>query len=256
MALNKDSVLGTMVFVISLSLVCSFMITGTAEVLKERKLVKKRNELQQIVLSAAGVDSNAGNFQTLFADRVKPKLLTLETGELSEQENILDFDERMAAINPETSTKPKKDLAKIKRRANQVRVFEVYDESGKLSRLVLPIYGKGLWSILYGYVAIEPDFNTVGSITFYEHGETPGIADFVTDPDWLGKWQGKQVFDSKGKVAIKVIKGGAKEGDVHGVDGVSGATRTGVGIQKAVHFWFGPEGYQPYLNQLASAGGQ
>ncbi|MDP5146887.1 Na(+)-translocating NADH-quinone reductase subunit C [Shewanella sp. ULN5] len=251
MAFKKDSVMGTMVFIISLSLVCSFMITGTAEILKERKLVKKRDEVQQFVLKAAGVESNSSDFRELFTSRVQPKLVDLESGQFIEHENILDFDGRMAAINPETSRKPKKDTAKIKSRADQVRIFEVFDDQGELTSIVMPIYGKGLWSMIYGYLAVEPDLNTIKNIVFYEHGETPGIADFVTDPEWNALWQGKKLFDEKGKIAIKVVKGGAKAGDVHGVDGVSGATRTGVGIQKAVEFWFGVEGYQNFLHTFA-----
>ncbi|WP_394130552.1 Na(+)-translocating NADH-quinone reductase subunit C [Shewanella maritima] len=255
MAIKKDSVLGTMLFIICLSLVCSFMITGTAEVLKERKLVKQRDEVQRFVLRSAGIEVT-DDFRETFAQRIKPKLLELDTGKLSDRDAILDFDERMAAINPDTSMQPEKDLAKIGRRANQVRIYQVFDENNQLSTLVLPVYGKGLWSIIYGYVAVEMDLNTIKNITFYEHGETPGIADFVTDSSWLSLWQGKQLFDDKGKLAIKVVKGGADAGDIHGVDGVSGATRTGVGIQRAVHFWFGEEGYQTFFSQLATTGGQ
>ncbi|QIR15574.1 Na(+)-translocating NADH-quinone reductase subunit C [Shewanella aestuarii] len=251
MAFKKDSVMGTMVFIISLSLVCSFMITGTAEILKERKLVKKRDEVQQFVLKAADIAIDT-DFREVFAARVQPKIVNIESGEFVEQENILDFDERMAAINPDTSRKPKKDTAKIKTRADIVRIFEVFDESGKLTSVVMPIYGKGLWSMIYGYLAVEPDLNTIKNIVFYEHGETPGIADFVTDPEWNALWQGKKLFDEQGKIAIKVVKGGAKAGDIHGIDGVSGATRTGLGIQKAVEFWFGVEGYQTFLNRFAA----
>ncbi|MCL1141224.1 Na(+)-translocating NADH-quinone reductase subunit C [Shewanella gaetbuli] len=253
MAFKKDSVMGTMVFIIILSLVCSFMITGTAEILKERKLVKKRDEVQQFVLKAASIDYDTSNFREIFSNRVTPRLVNLESGEFVEQENILDFDERMAAINPETSSKPKKDIAKIKTRADNIRMFEVRDENGQLSSLVMPVYGKGLWSMIYGYLAVEPDLNTINNIVFYEHGETPGIADFVTEPEWNALWKGKQLFDDKGNVAIKVVKGGAKAGDIHGVDGVSGATRTGLGIQKAVVFWFGAEGYQTFLTHYAKA---
>ncbi|WP_445776910.1 Na(+)-translocating NADH-quinone reductase subunit C [Shewanella sp.] len=254
MAFKKDTVTGTMIFIIVLSLICSFMITGTAEILKERKLAKKRDEVKQFVLKAAGIDISQGDFSDLFAQRVKPKMVNLASGQVTEKDNLLDYDERMAAINPETSTKPKKDIAKIKTMATNMRIFEVYDTQGQLSSIVMPIYGKGLWSIIYGYMAIKPDLNTIENIVFYEHGETPGIADFVTDPQWLALWQGKKLFDAKGKMAIKVIKGGAKEGDVHGIDGVSGATRTGVGIQRLVEFWFGVEGYQTYLHAIAAEG--
>ncbi|MGX9462672.1 Na(+)-translocating NADH-quinone reductase subunit C [Shewanella sp. A14] len=254
MAFKKDTVTGTMIFIIVLSLVCSFMITGTAEILKERKLAKKRDEVKQFVLKAAGIDISQGDFSDLFEQRVKPKMVNLASGKVTEKDNLLDFDERMAAINPDSSTKPKKDTAKIKTMATDIRIFEVYDVNGQLSSIVMPIYGKGLWSIIYGYLAIKPDLNTIENIVFYEHGETPGIADFVTDPQWLAQWKGKKLFNEKGKIAIKVIKGGAKDGDIHGIDGVSGATRTGVGIQRLVEFWFGVEGYQTYLHAIAAEG--
>lgn len=257
MVFKKDTVVGTMIFTITLCLLCSFMITGTAGVLKERKLAKKRDELQRYVLMAADIDLGQGNaFRDIFAKSVTPLLINVDTGNVDSDANVLDFDERMAAINPETSSTPKKDIAKIKTRANDVRVFKVFNDSGALTSVVVPFYGKGLWSMIYGYVAVEPDFNTIKGLVVYEHGETPGIGDFVTDPQWLSLWKGKQLFDADGKFAIRLVKGGAKEGDVHGVDAVSGATMTGRGVQRAMEFWFGVEGFQPFFNQLKASAGQ
>lgn len=257
MVFKKDTVVGTMVFTITLCLLCSFMITGTAGVLKERKLVKKRDELQRYVLMAADVNLGQGNeFRDIFAKSVQPLLINLDTGKVDSEANVLDFDERMAAINPATSSSPQKDIAKIKTRANDARVFKVFDDSGKLSSVVVPFYGKGLWSMIYGYVAVEPDFNTIKGVVVYEHGETPGIADFVTDPQWLSLWKGKQLFDNKGKFAMSLVRGGAKEGDIHGVDAVSGATMTGRGVQRAMEFWFGVEGFQTFFNQLKASAEQ
>ncbi|MCF1428649.1 MAG: Na(+)-translocating NADH-quinone reductase subunit C [Shewanella sp.] len=253
MAFNKDSVLGTMTFTVVLCLVCSFMITGTAEVLKERKLVKKRSELMQNVLLAADI-KNVSDVPATFEARVQPMMVDLATGEMSERDNILDFDERMAAINATTSSKIGKDIARIKTRANEIRVFKVLDDKGQLQALVVPVYGKGLWSIMYGFIGVGADLNTITGAVFYEHGETPGIADFVSDPEWLANWQGKQVFNADGKVAFNIVKGGVKQGDMSAVDGVSGATRTGVGMAKAVQFWFGPEGFEVFLGKLKAAG--
>ncbi|GIU35907.1 Na(+)-translocating NADH-quinone reductase subunit C [Shewanella schlegeliana] len=254
MALKKDSFMGTMIFTVTLCLLCSFMITGTAEVLKERKLVKKRDELMRNVLLAADVDlSGDKDFRVIFEKDVKPLLVSLDTGDVDSNANVMDFDPRMAAINPDTSSKPKKDTAKIKSRADQVRVFKVFDDNGKLRSIVVPIYGKGLWSMIYGFVALKPDLNTIENIVVYEHGETPGIGDFLNDPEWTSKWHNKQIFDEKGKVAFKVVKGGAKEGDVHGVDAVSGATMTGRGLQRAVQFWFGNEGFETFFQKLKAS---
>ncbi|MCG9696101.1 Na(+)-translocating NADH-quinone reductase subunit C [Shewanella sp. Isolate11] len=255
MAFKKDTVVGTMIFTIILCLSCSFMITGTAEILKERKLVKKRDELKRNVLLAADIDlSGDKDFRQIFETSVSPLLIDIDSGEVASTENVLDFDDRMAAINPETSIKPKKDTAKIKTRANQARVFKVLDKDGKLHAVVLPIYGKGLWSMIYGFVAVQPDFNTIENVVFYEHGETPGIGDFLDDPEWTKKFKGKQLFGDKGHVSFSIVKGGAKPGDVHGVDAVSGATMTGRGVQRAIQFWFGSEGFETFLHKLKAAG--
>ncbi|MCL1094328.1 Na(+)-translocating NADH-quinone reductase subunit C [Shewanella kaireitica] len=257
MAFKKDSFLGTMIFTVTLCLLCSFMITGTAELLKERKLVKKRDELKRNVLIAADVDIADKDFRAIFDKGVKPLLVTLETGDIAtgSEVNVLDFDDKMAAINPETSVKleKKQDKAKIKTRANQVRVFKVFGDNNQLEAVVMPIYGKGLWSMVYGYVALQPDFNTIENVVFYEHGETPGIGDFLNDSEWTDKWHGKQLFNEKGKVSFKVVKGGAKAGDVHGVDAVSGATMTGRGVQRAVQFWFGADGFETFLSKLKAS---
>ncbi|WP_298439012.1 Na(+)-translocating NADH-quinone reductase subunit C [uncultured Ferrimonas sp.] len=250
MAFNKDSVAGTFIFSALLCLICSFMITGTAEVLKERKLAKKRSEMKRYVLVAANIQGD--NVNELFAERVQPLLINLNDGSVASEDanTVLDFDDRMAAVNKETSIKPKKDTAKIKRRANQARVFKVIDDSGKLSSVVMPIHGKGLWSVIYGYIAVQPDFNTIEGIVISEHGETPGLTDYLTTSEWTDTWKGKKIFNAKGKLKLKVVKGGAKPGDVHGVDGVSGATMSGRGVQRSVKFWFGKEGYQTFLNSL------
>ncbi|WP_076407985.1 Na(+)-translocating NADH-quinone reductase subunit C [Shewanella sp. UCD-KL12] len=256
MALKKDSVMGTMIFTVTLCLLCSFMITGTAELLKERKLVKKRDELKRYVLIASDTDiQGEKDFRAIFEKSVTPLLIDIESGEIEPKERIevMDFDERMAAINPDKSRKPKKDTARIRSRADEVRVFKVFNEQGELSSVVMPIYGKGLWSIIYGYVALKPDFNTIENVVFYEHGETPGIGDFLNETEWTDKFRGKQIFDAKGKVALKVVKGGAKEGDVSGVDAVSGATMTGRGVQRSIQFWFGDEGFKTFLDKLKAS---
>lgn len=107
--------------------------------------------------------------------------------------------------------------------------------------------------MIYGYVAVEADLNTIENVVFYEHGETPGIGDFLNDPEWTDKFQGKQLFDDKGKVSFSVVKGGAKAGDIHGVDAVSGATMTGRGVQRAIQFWFGTEGFQVFFDKIRAS---
>ena len=119
--------------------------------------------------------------------------------------------------------------------------------------LILPVYGKGLWSTMYGLLALKRDLRTVAGLTFYQHGETPGLGGEIDNPDWQAKWHGKQALDANGRVIIDVIKGqvDATGADAyHQVDGLAGATLTSKGVENLLHYWLGRDGYGPLLERL------
>ncbi|GAA5194865.1 NADH:ubiquinone reductase (Na(+)-transporting) subunit C [Ferrimonas gelatinilytica] len=252
MRYNKDSVPGTFLFIACLCIFCSLMITGTAAGLKERAKAKELARMKHSVLMAAGFgDHRGGDIDGLFERRIQPQIINLDRGEVNGEIDPMTFDPNMAAANPQTSSKPKKDSARIGRRADQGRAFTILDEAGNFDGVVLPFHGKGLWSVIFGYIALEEDLSTIRGLYVYEHGETPGIGDFLDDPAWQSQWQGKQLYNDSGKVVISVVRGGAKPGDLYGVDGISGATMSGRGVERAVQFWVGNEGFGPYLQQLS-----
>ena len=96
--------------------------------------------------------------------------------------------------------------------------------------IIIPISGKGLWSTLFGYFALDTDFNTVKGITFYQHGETAGLGGEVDKKWFQNNFVGKKIKDIKGNlVSIQVVKGKSGD-DIHSVDGISGATITSRGV--------------------------
>lgn len=101
------------------------------------------------------------------------------------------------------------------------------------SIFVVPLRGKGLWGPVWGYISFKNDFNTVYGVIFDHKGETPGLGAEINQ-DWFMKpFIGKQIFTTDGSlVSIAVVKGGAKPGDLHGVDAISGGTITSKGVQK------------------------
>ncbi len=112
----------------------------------------------------------------------------------------------------------------------------VYEKTvdGKVDGYAFPISGKGLWSTIYGYLALEPDGKTVLGITFYKHGETPGLGGEI-EKEWFTKnFIGKRIVDEQDQLtSIQVIKGKVdptRKASVHQVDGISGATMTGRGV--------------------------
>ncbi|MDR1351193.1 MAG: NADH:ubiquinone reductase (Na(+)-transporting) subunit C, partial [Zoogloeaceae bacterium] len=127
------------------------------------------------------------------------------------------------------------------------------DEAGALEALILPIRGYGLWSTLYGFLALKPDLNTVIGLGFYQHGETPGLGGEVDNPKWKSLWPGKTLFDADGKPNIQIIKGGVDKTNPaagHQVDALAGATLTTNGVDHLLHFWLGEQGFGPYLARL------
>ncbi|MGL4860029.1 MAG: NADH:ubiquinone reductase (Na(+)-transporting) subunit C, partial [Enterobacteriaceae bacterium] len=117
-------------------------------------------------------------------------------------------------------------------------------------QLVLPVYGNGLWSVMYAFLAVDIDGQTVKGITFYEHGETPGLGGEIENPNWQKGWIGKKLFDPQGDIAIHIVKGGARPDDINGIDGLSGATLTTNGVQHTMQFWLGENGYGPFLKKV------
>ena len=116
----------------------------------------------------------------------------------------------------------------------------------------MPVHGYGLWSTLYGYLAIDGDLQTVSGITFYEHGETAGLGGEVDNPRWKASWAGKSIY-SGGEVKLGVIKGSVNPSSpnaAYQIDGLSGATLTSVGVDNLVKYWMGPQGFGPVLKEL------
>ena len=134
-----------------------------------------------------------------------------------------------------------------------MQIYEVVDKDDHVTKLILPVYGKGLWSTMYGFLAIGNDLITIEGITFYEHGETPGLGGEIDNPRWKAIWKGKKAFDDKGNVIIEVIKGivdRTSPSSDHQIDGLSGSTLTTRGVDYTIKYWLGEEGYGPYIDQL------
>ncbi len=129
--------------------------------------------------------------------------------------------------------------SKVKDNERKYPVFIYKNKEGQVESYIVPTYGAGLWDAIWGFVALESDLNTIKGVSFGHKGETPGLGQRIDTKEIQNRYIGKKFFDDKGAlVSIDMIKGetGTPEANAalgpHKVDGMSGATITGDGVDK------------------------
>lgn len=252
----RHSVKHTILFAALVCVVCAILVSTAAVSLGDLQdanalLDKRKNVLIAAGLIKTGQKVTAQEVETLF-ENVKAVAVNLETGELAPDIDVVTYDQQKAKMDPATSREAPSNAAVIKRLPNHVIVYQVTDAQGKVEMLVLPIEGYGLWSTLYGFLALDADTKTIRGITYYDQKETPGLGGEVDNPRWKALWPGRVAFDENGDVAIDVIKGqaGPPSTDPHHVDGLAGATITSRGVTNMLHFWLGENGFEAYLENF------
>ncbi len=251
---HRDSVLGTFLVALVLCLVCSTLVAFTAVQLKPRQEYNKELDRKKNILLSAGLckkNASAKEVDSIYEETIVAKLVNLETGGLAGEDVVAEtYDAKKAANDKELQVEiqPAGSLPGLKYREPYAFVYEIQKE-GQTDGYILPIYGKGLWSTLYGFIALQADRQTVRGITFYSHAETPGLGGEVDNPRWKALWSEKQAYDENGDVALTVLKGKAATEDTHAVDGLSGATITTKGVDHLVKYWLGPDAFGRYLSK-------
>ena len=270
--MQRNSVTYILGFCVAVCLVCAVIVSSSAVGLKEKQDLNKVLDRQKKVLSVAGIEFNdsasADEIQGLFSKRIKLVVVDLKTGKVDEAatKDAASFDQQKAKKDPGQSTDAPKNLAGVRRVPNKAMVYQVSQKDMgaggagfQLEQYIFPIEGKGLWSTLYGYLALESDGNSIKGITFYQHGETPGLGGEVDNPAWKAKWSGRKLFGPKGssvsswgnaKITVKKGQAGTPEQDPYQVDGLSGATITGNGVTHLVQFWMGDNGFGKYIRNV------
>lgn len=262
MSANNDSIQKTLIVAVLLCLVCSIIVAGAAVSLKpiqqaNKQLDKNYNILLAAGLAESGVSMSREEIESAF-EQINTRIVNLAEGRYATNAELAEI--KAAGYNPDAFDQKKsskdpalsdalmagKDIASIKRLEKYAAVYTV-ENYGKVEKMVLPVHGYGLWSTLYGFLALEGDLETVVGLGFYSHAETPGLGGEVDNPSWKALWKGKQLYDDQGQLAIEVVKGAAPSGDMNSVDGLSGATLTSRGVSNLVQFWVGENGFGKFL---------
>lgn len=258
LALPNDSQKKTIGVALALCLACSVLVSGAAVVLKPIQEQNKALDKKKNILAIAGLQEDGKSVDEIFDAKVEARVVDLATGEYVDSVDASTFDANAAAADPAQNVvlTKEQDIASIKRRAKYATVYLV-KEGDQLKKVILPVHGYGLWSTMYGFLALGEDVNTVVGFGFYAHGETPGLGGEVDNPNWKAQWPNKQIFDKDGNVAIKLMKGGvnpSSAGAINQVDGLSGATLTSDGVTRLLQYWLGDHGFGNYMKKLRSGG--
>lgn len=235
--MRKDSTAYIFFFALAVCVVCSFTLALVSQSLKPRQEMNQILDVKKNILKAVRLQrplppkASAEEVFKIYKDKI--------------DEKVIDDQGRVVAGMTPEAIKEQKGLYPL----------YIYKEGEKVLAYCFPIEGKGLWSTIYGYLALEPDAKTVRGVTFYKHGETPGLGGEI-EKDWFQKnFHGKKIWDDragrlrpvaviKGKVADKVS---AQEAPFY-VDGISGATMTSKGVTALVGRWV--KVYEPFFKTI------
>jgi len=257
LALSNDSLEKTISVALALCFVCAILVSLAAVALRPLQIENKAMDMKKNILDVAGLLQDGTDIHTAFAEKIEAKLVDVATGEYVEGD-VVAYDQRKAAKDSALNVALTKDqdIASIKQRAKIAKVYLV-KEGDTIKSIILPMHGYGLWSTMYGFLALDADGQTVQSINFYDQAETPGLGGEVVNPNWRALWAGKKVYDESGQVALGLVKGvvdTSKSGAEFKVDGLAGATLTSVGVTNLVKYWMSQEGFAAYLDKVRTKG--
>ena len=228
MSKRTDSNGYTIIFAIIMVLVVGALLAFFASSLKPNIDENKRLEKQQNILYAMGVNENdeaSANFVSTavageeFKKYIKKQIVLQGTNE-TEDENAYLID-----------VKQQQTFAK-EGKQRKLPLF-IGEKDGK-TFYVAPIYGKGLWDAIWGYVAMDENMVVQGA--YFDHkGETPGLGANIKQRFFMDDFIGEHLLNANGDFAgINVAKGNNdpknEEKTDNEVDAIAGATITGNGV--------------------------
>lgn len=251
LTLANDSPKKTVVVALALCLVCSIVVAGAAVLLKPMQLTNQAIDRKKNIVEVAGLLEEGKSVDEIYEQYIEPRIVELATGEYTDRFDPETYDLRKAARDPElgVAVPPDLDMANIKVKARYAPVYLVKQDD-QIKTIILPVHGYGLWSTMYGFLALESDAKTIVGLKFYEHAETPGLGGEIDNAGWLARWEGKVVYDEQGRPRIQVVKGEVapdRPEAEHRVQGISGATLTSRGVMYLLQYWLSDQAFGPYL---------
>jgi len=219
--MNKNSNTYTISFAAILVTVVAAILAFLFMSTRERYQANRTNEKMQNILGTIGVPVTRDQAAVEFDKYIKKQLAVKTDGTVATGVDVFNID-------------LKKQLKKDAK--DQVLPLYLAEKDGK-TFYVIPMRGAGLWDAIWGYVSLGEDLNTIVGINFDHKGETPGLGSQITEAWFQEQYQGKQLLKDANAghtannfVSVNTIKGGTPASNMHGVDAISGSTKTSDGV--------------------------
>jgi Na+-transporting NADH:ubiquinone oxidoreductase subunit C len=224
--MNKNSNTYIIIYSTVMVAIVAFALAYASLSLKPRQKANAENETKGAILLSVGEGTEQDNVpdKTAYINAEYDKYIVSSYAVNDKGDKVEGVD----AFEILQNLKAEYDKPAEQRR---LPVFESHGDDGK-TRYVFPLWGKGLWGPIWGYLALEEDLDTVYGVVFDHQGETPGLGAEIANPPFENQFKGKTILQDGNFVSIAVLKGaGASKGNNHAVDAVSGGTITSRGVQ-------------------------
>ncbi|MFC0262222.1 NADH:ubiquinone reductase (Na(+)-transporting) subunit C [Fontibacter flavus] len=239
-------------FSIILTVVLGLLLSGTSQVLGpiQKKAVEldTKKQILGAVLEASELRAmKPDEILKFYENRISSKVVDFEG-------NLIEKDADGNPIIAENVNVAKNFKMAPEKRQYPVFIFHAEGNPDAVEAYVVQVYGSGLWDEIWGFLALDTDLNTIAGVTFGHKGETPGLGARITDGAVQNRFQGKQIFDESGafqSVAMQKGEGKDYSGDIHKVDGLSGATITANGVNAMLSNYL--QYYKAYFEKLKSS---
>ena len=219
---NVNSNAYIIIYSVVMVVIVAVLLSVTSLSLQGRQKENMLNEKKQQIVKALGEDPAT----SAYADVVAEASMLDKNGNKIEGKNDADIFNALGDLTASFA-------------AGEFPIFKAANGC-----VVIPVYGAGLWGPVWGYIALEPDMNTVKGIVMDHSGETPGLGAEITTANVQNSFKGKTIFEGADFVSVTMRKGGATNN--HEVDAISGGTKTCDGVNAMIKT--GLEGYLPYIN--------
>lgn len=232
-------------FSVVLTVVLGFLLSWTSVQLGPLQKIQEELDTKTKILAAVMEITKEDPVLDIYKQRIQSLVVDIDG-------NVIENDDKGAPLVAENINIEKNYKRSPEERQYPVFKFMNEQDSSKVDYYILPLFGNGLWDVIWGFVALEGDLNTIKGVVYDHKGETPGLGARITEATVQERYQGQQVYDLNGDlVSVSMLKGENNgQLDKHHVDGMSGATITANGVNKMLKDYLGY--YQAYLKKIAS----